>query len=91
MTYDEARFHATEHMNPDSIKPLFIEFRVKYEDEEEQRPPWRDGYNQRVLLLRHEAGYGVNFRFWTDRPNVEQMEATPWENTPRRSTRDTNG
>ena len=77
LTYDEARNHAMQVMNPDSIKPLFIEFREKYDDEEEERPPWRGGYNQRLLLAR-SMDYNVHFRFWTDRPTPEQMEATPW-------------
>lgn len=78
LSYDEARNNAMQTMNPDSIKPLFIEFRVKDdEDDEVVHPPWRGGYNQRLMLMNPDR-YGVEFRFWTDRPSVEQMEATPW-------------
>jgi len=80
LSYDEARNHAMQYMNPDSVKPLFIEFRIKDdEDEEELRPPWRGGYNQRCLLAPPCDRYGIDFRFWTDRPTKEQMEATSWE------------
>lgn len=80
LTYDEARNHAMQFMNPDSIKPLFIEFRIKDDDDEEElRPPWRGGYNQRLMLMDQKDRYGVDFRFWTDRPSVEQMEAAAWE------------
>ena len=78
LTYDEARNHAMQVMNPDSIKPVFIEFRLKHDSEEEERPPWRGGYNQRVMLANQKDRYGIDYRFWTDRPTIVQMEATPW-------------
>lgn len=79
LSYDEARYHAMQFMNPDSVKPLFIEFRIKDdEDEEAMRPPWRGGYNQRLMLMDQKDRYMVDFRFWTDRPTKELMEATAW-------------
>ena len=37
MTFDEARENAMLYMNPNSVKPVFVEYRNKYEDEEELR------------------------------------------------------
>lgn len=78
MTFDEARDHAMRVMNPDSIKPVFIEFREEFPNEEEIRPPWRGGYNQRQLLINQKDSYGIEFRFWTDRPSEEQKKAARW-------------
>ena len=78
LTYDEARDNAMRYMNPDSVKPVFIEFREKLDEEEDDRPAWRGGYNQRVLLMNQPQNYGKAFRFWTDRPNEDQQKDAKW-------------
>lgn len=82
LTEHEAWKNATEYPGmPDSCKPVFIEFRSKAEEyEEEWFPPWRLGQNQQDLL-RHNGNmrYGKDFRFWDDRPTSQQKENTPWD------------
>lgn len=82
MTFDEARENAMLYMNPDSIRPVFVEYRKKYNAEEEIRPPWQAGFIQRAMIISQRNRYGVDFRFWTDRPTEEQMESESWEERP---------
>ena len=78
LTLAEAVVHAhTYKKSPDSVKPVFVQFRAEAYADEDTCPPWRGGVNQRALLKRTEA-YGRDFVFWTDRPSKEQMQATPW-------------
>ena len=74
MTFDNANTYRT---SPDSVKPVFVQFRFEEYADEGLCPPWRGGVNQRALL-EHIGAYGRDYVFWTDRPTKEQMEAVQW-------------
>ena len=79
MSLEEAMHNAYSfRQTPDSVKPVFVQFRYSEYADEGLCPPWRGGVNQRALVGRTEA-YGRDYVFWTDRPTDAQMEATPWE------------
>ena len=79
MTVEEAEKHAYSYYHtPDSVKPVFVQFRDETYSDEAMTPPWRGGVNQRALLK--DAGrYGRDFVFWTDRPSEEQMKGVEWD------------
>ncbi|MBR3740594.1 MAG: hypothetical protein IKN04_09050 [Clostridia bacterium] len=79
MSAEEAAKNAYSfYHTPDSVKPVFVQFRDEIYADEGLAPPWRGGVNQRALLKR--AGkYGIKFVFWTDRPSKEQMEGVEWD------------
>ena len=78
MTFEEAFHNAnTYRTSPDSVKPVFVQFRFEEYADEGLCPPWRGGVNQRALLEQTGA-YGLDYVFWTDRPTKEQMEAVQW-------------
>jgi hypothetical protein len=78
MTLEEAFHNAnTYRTSPDSVKPVFVQFRFEEYADEGLCPPWRGGVNQRELLGQTGA-YGRDYVFWTDRPTKEQMEAVQW-------------
>lgn len=63
---------------PDSVKPVFVQFRDETYSDEGLTPPWRGGVNQRALLKQPNR-YGKDFVFWTDRPSPEQMKGVEWD------------
>lgn len=74
---EAARNAYSFYHQPDSVKPVFVQFRSEKYADEGLTPPWRGGVNQRALLKRPDA-YGRDFVFWTDRPTEEQMKAVEW-------------
>ena len=79
MPVEEAARNAYSfYHQPDSVKPVFVQFKDKTYADEGLTPPWRGGVNQRALLKRPDA-YGRDFVFWTDRPSEEQMKGVEWE------------
>ena len=79
MTVEEAAKNAYSYFHtPDSVKPVFVQFRDKTYSDEAMTPPWRGGVNQRALLKEPDR-YGKDFVFWTDRPSPEQMKVVEWD------------
>lgn len=78
MPVEEAARNAYSfYHQPDSVKPVFVQFRDETYSDEGLTPPWRGGVNQRALLKQPNS-YGKDFVFWTDRPSEEQMKAVKW-------------
>ena len=80
LTYNEARENAWKYHDPDSCRPVFVQFRSDMMTED-MYPPYRGGYNQRILLGQTDNGrtrYGKDFVFWSDRPTKEQRKAVAW-------------
>ena len=81
MSVEEAAKNAYSYFHtPDSVKPVFVQFRDKTYADETLTPPWRGGVNQRALL-KEPNRYGKDFVFWTDRPSEEQMKGVEWDGT----------
>lgn len=79
MTMEEAARNAYSYYHtPDSVKPVFVQFRDEIYSDEALTPPWRGGVNQRALL-KEPNRYGRDFVFWTDRPSAEQMKGVEWD------------
>lgn len=79
MSVEEAAKNAYSYYHtPDSVKPVFVQFRDKIYADEGLAPPWRGGVNQRALL-KEPNRYGKDFVFWTDRPSEEQMKGVKWD------------
>lgn len=74
MSWDEARLHAMQYMDPDAIRPVFVEHRSP----DRGQLIWAGGYAQRMMLTLQDE-YGVKFRFWSDRPTEQQREAQMWD------------
>ena len=80
MTFEEAAGNALSFLcTPDSVKPVFVQFKDETYADEGLTPPWRGGVNQRALLMNEPNRYGKDFVFWSDRPSKEQMRAVEWE------------
>ena len=78
MSVEEAAKNAYSYYHmPDSVKPVFVQFRDETYRDEGLTPPWRGGVNQRALL-KEPNRYGKDFVFWTDRPSEEQMKGVEW-------------
>lgn len=78
MTLEEVAQNAYSYYHtPDSVKPVFVQFRDETYSDEALTPPWRGGVNQRALL-KEPNRYGMDFVFWTDRPSDEQMKGVEW-------------
>ncbi len=79
MSVEEAARNAYSYYHtPDSVKPVFVQFRDETYADEGLTPPWRGGVNQRALLKEPDR-YGKDFVFWTDRPSEEQMKGVEWD------------
>lgn len=79
MSVEEAARNAYSfYHTPDSVKPVFVQFRDETYADEALTPPWRGGVNQRALL-KEPNRYGKDFIFWTDRPSPEQMKGVEWD------------
>ena len=79
MTLEEARNNAYSFFyTPDSVKPVFVQFRDETYADESMTPPWRGGVNQRALLKEPDR-YGKDFLFWTDRPSEDQRKDVEWK------------
>lgn len=79
MSMEEATKNAYSYFHtPDSVKPVFVQFRDETYADEALTPPWRGGVNQRALLKEPDR-YGKEFVFWTDRPSEEQMKGVEWD------------
>ena len=74
---EAARNAYSFYHTPDSVKPVFVQFRDETYADEGLTPPWRGGVNQRALLKEPDR-YGKDFVFWTDRPSEEQMKVVEW-------------
>lgn len=78
LTFSEAMNNAAEfHDMPDSVRPVFVQFRAEEYRDESLTPPWRGGVNQRALL-KDSTRYQKDFVFWTERPTALQMEEVEW-------------
>ena len=79
LTLEEARNNAYSfYYTPDSVKPVFVQFRDETYADESMTPPWRGGLNQRALLKDPDR-YGTDYVFWTDRPSEEQRKDVEWQ------------
>ena len=79
LTLEEAAQNAYNYYGtPDSVKPVFVQFRDETYSDEALTPSWRGGVNQRALL-KEPNRYGMDFVFWTDRPSAEQMKGVEWD------------
>ena len=79
MSVEEAAKNAYSYFHtPDSVRPVFVQFRDETYADEGLTPPWRGGVNQRALLKQPDR-YGTEFVFWTDRPSPEQMKGVEWD------------
>ena len=79
LTLEEATQNAYSYYDtPDSVKPVFVQFRDETYSDEALTPPWRGGVNQRALLKEPDR-YGRDFVFWTDRPSAERMKGVEWD------------
>lgn len=78
MTFNEAMNNASNFRDrPDSVRPVFVQFRAEEYRDESLTPPWRGGVNQRALL-KDSTRYQKEFVFWTERPTALQMEEVEW-------------
>lgn len=78
LTFNEAMNNASNFRDrPDSVRPVFVQFRAEEYKDESMTPPWRGGVNQRALL-KDATRYYRDFVFWTERPLASQMEEVEW-------------
>lgn len=78
MTLEEALQNSNNYKDmPDSVRPVYVQFRDWQYKDESMNPPWRGGVNQRALL-KDARRYGIDFVFWTERPLAYQMEDVKW-------------